>query len=141
MSLDEDEHMSLDEDEHMSLDEDDHMSLDEDDHMSLDEDQHMSLDEVVLSRNKQLESSNKYLNDITLEFMVNKSRLKYSQTKVNNSLSDLDSNIYLVKIMEITNTLITNYKKKLSIDDYGNEIMKIFERYICDCTEILKRDG
>lgn len=77
----------------------------------------------------------KFLNDITLELMVNKSRLKNSQNKTDNKFNSMK--VTDVMITEITHELLFNLNEKITTDKFDNEIMTIFNNYIHDFTQIL----
>ena len=84
-----------------------------------------------------------YINRITLELMVNKSKLKNAIEIENSSQQYLDDRTITVEhfkdIIEITNELILN--NDATKDKFSREIVHIFERYTFLCLEHINRNG
>lgn len=79
-----------------------------------------------------------YINRITLELMVNKSRLKNVVEFENHQRYDNNTfKEHLVEIIEITNTLIMD--DKIS-EQFSREILIVFDKYMSLCLEHINRN-
>lgn len=75
-----------------------------------------------------------YINRITLELMVNKSRLKnYIEVDDTNKTLDLDVLENLELILKITNELILRHGDELMTEKYSREMIHTFQKYAILC--------
>ena len=81
----------------------------------------------------------KYLHDITLELMVNKSRMKQTQQKTDNRFDNVESIDIRKQIVEMTHELLSNYNENdcTITNKFGDKIMEIFNTYINNCSQFL----
>ncbi len=75
-----------------------------------------------------------YVNRITLELMVNKSRIKnYIETDDTNQTQDLDILENLEVILEVTKELILRHDDESITEKYSREMIHTFQKYSILC--------
>ena len=75
-----------------------------------------------------------YVNRITLELMVNKSRIKnYIEVDDTNQTHDLDILENLELILEVTKELILRHDDVLITEKYSREMIHTFQKYVILC--------